>query len=188
MKEVPCWKENNQALLGNGQICCTLSLLYGPYCKISKQGTGRKQHPTELHDWGFYELLEVFHSLKKQLQFIASIRVQFALESKKYIVCSRKLLPQLDTTYYLEGEEQYHYLVVISNNSEQLINLNTSCGRQGSFDCNCYHLQVQKASKLLNISNSGMDDTFVLLQIYAASESVTFHHFVLIKHEIFYLP
>lgn len=31
-----------------------------------------------------------------------------------------------------------------------------------------------------------MDDTFVLLEIYAALESVTFHHFVfLIEQEIF---
>lgn len=29
-----------------------------------------------------------------------------------------------------------------------------------------------------------MDDTFVLLQKYAELESVTFHHFALIKHEI----
>lgn len=60
-------------------LLCPISFVR-PCCKISKQG--RKQHPTELHDWGFCELLEVFHSLKKQLQFIASIRVQFTLESK----------------------------------------------------------------------------------------------------------
>lgn len=30
-----------------------------------------------------------------------------------------------------------------------------------------------------------MDNTFVLLEIHAALESVAFHHFVLIKHEIF---
>lgn len=93
-------------------------------------------------------------------------------------------MPWLDTTCFLEGEEQYHYLVVISKNSELLINLNTSCGRQGNSDCNCYHVQVRIATKQ-NIGNSGMDDTFVLLQIHAALESVAFHHFVLIEHEIF---